>query len=1207
MVQQSQPQQSPSATPGPAANSPAIEHSVGKPPMSSSGSSASPTTPNPVLTPSTASAVTRRRPSDGNGEAIISSDEERGPLSTAHEVRPPPSAFAGRRDSWIHHAPPAADGRKNSFAVPLSPKNTAYPPLVRAATDAAAGNATSGGASAAAAAALTRQHSTTTAGDSNDLRWHESIWATDNEPPSARKADTFPSPTSALAVPGDAATTSGTTAAPFMTSIAPKQSLPPPQLAPRTSHFPLDIPLPPLKSFRSFSVGGPGGQGSQLKSQVLSTAAGANHALASRTSNSSLGRRASRSALLPPDAETLQRVHEQDEAETTELDRREMPQYPRSNTLEAVSPMLGGRASDASLYRTAQQQHRLSFADGTASRQQRSWLSNGVPESTSSRGGAGTTPHYYLPSGAGVDGSTEADVHHDADIEDDDNDEAVVEGVGSTIFPPRNVSALRRASEFALPSVAQRGSFVAAWNSATGTRNLLAEEPRPGGEHEHDGGFYYSGGGGQHNGTFNPTLADIEGPSRRHSVANMPSLPSAFAYPEPSVTPSALSAMDAGQRRDGGGGGNGGGGLLLEQQQLPQHQHQQHQQHQQLGGTGADGPYGQNSVAHHLPPTQPSAARFNQPPEIKHAPDASLQLLTDYQPPEVRALRPRNLVYTSHLYRNPEAEPFAWPHYVVTFKCMRPEIFVLAENSQYQPKLGDTVIVDGDRGIDLGTVYDTGSTYWEAKALKNKFMGEHLLWLVMYSTSAASAGSDGPSSALGGGPAPKPPAEEKIRDIRREATPDEKAKLRQKEALEAKAKRLCGQKAREHDLGMEILEAEYQADYMKLSFYYYAHSYINFNGLVNDLFKTYKTRIWMSAVNAESFANPTLGIQAPSGVGIGAVGQAGRGQGRVQQQPLHVSQQLPAQQMQLQRHQAQGSSHAQPTQPPQPQPQQRATPRVPPQPAAFGAPTRQVQQSFAQQGVAQHHYQQGVVQQHHPRQVMALPPPPPPAYPTPAYGGHDTVHQYVNNQAYGMVPPPYANPASHSSMRSPVGPSLGAHYGHGFGNGAGGVGPGENVGSGFIIPSGPYMSAYPYMGSSPAPGESAYSQYLTTAYNAGGGNMVAGGAGQFVGGYPMTGYGGSYATGHKHRASPKEAAENAAAAAATADAAFGEHPDASLASLVPAPPAQTSYPTASPTMRGGAGGMNNGRGGGGGRGGRGRGITSPSPGSGPGQWRDPLN
>lgn len=44
-------------------------------------------------------------------------------------------------------------------------------------------------------------------------------------------------------------------------------------------------------------------------------------------------------------------------------------------------------------------------------------------------------------------------------------------------------------------------------------------------------------------------------------------------------------------------------------------------------------------------------------------------------------------------------------------------------------------------------------------------------------------------------------------------------------------------------------------DWKKLTFYYYADTYINFNSLVTDLFKIYKTRIWMSAMNPASFAH----------------------------------------------------------------------------------------------------------------------------------------------------------------------------------------------------------------------------------------------------------------------------------------------------------------------------------------------------------------
>lgn len=80
-------------------------------------------------------------------------------------------------------------------------------------------------------------------------------------------------------------------------------------------------------------------------------------------------------------------------------------------------------------------------------------------------------------------------------------------------------------------------------------------------------------------------------------------------------------------------------------------------------------------------------------------------------------------------------------------------------------------------------------------------------------------------------------------------------------------------------------------DWKKLTFYYFADSYINFNSLVTDLFKVYKTRIWMSAMNPASFAHPT-GLHPP-GSGLtasGALGAIGDPPSDQQPQMMHHSQ-----------------------------------------------------------------------------------------------------------------------------------------------------------------------------------------------------------------------------------------------------------------------------------------------------------------------------
>ncbi|KAK2591422.1 hypothetical protein QQS21_010886 [Conoideocrella luteorostrata] len=244
--------------------------------------------------------------------------------------------------------------------------------------------------------------------------------------------------------------------------------------------------------------------------------------------------------------------------------------------------------------------------------------------------------------------------------------------------------------------------------------------------------------------------------------------------------------------------------------------------------------------------------------------------------------------------------------HVVLFKCARADVFYIQEGTGLTVKPGDLVIVEADRGTDLGTVAKDNVDWQTAKELKEHYAEEHYKWLMMYSQGAAAAqegsgaglmaSSSGlQGSAVGG---MGPPSQHHLQEpnagelrpklIKRLAQNHEVHSLRDKEGQEAKAKRVCMQKVKEHGLNMEILDAEFQMDWKKLTFYYFADSYINFNSLVTDLFKIYKTRIWMSAINPASFASPTLGIQAPSGIGPGAVG-VGRASGGERRQ-THQSQ-----------------------------------------------------------------------------------------------------------------------------------------------------------------------------------------------------------------------------------------------------------------------------------------------------------------------------
>ncbi|PKY04367.1 PSP1 domain protein [Aspergillus campestris IBT 28561] len=225
--------------------------------------------------------------------------------------------------------------------------------------------------------------------------------------------------------------------------------------------------------------------------------------------------------------------------------------------------------------------------------------------------------------------------------------------------------------------------------------------------------------------------------------------------------------------------------------------------------------------------------------------------------------------------------------YIVTFKCHRADVFYIQEDTGLQVKQGDLVIVEADRGTDLGTIQHANISMQKARELKQQYAEEHYKWLMMFSRQGQSNGSPGAANAPGagaggsvpglsgrsaiGGMGPHGPhaAQDTVADIKpklikRLAQNHEILTLRDKEGNEAKAKRICQQKVVEHRLNMEILDAEFQMDWKKLTFYYFADSYINFNALVTDLFKIYKTRIWMSAINPASFVTPPTGGLQPN-------------------------------------------------------------------------------------------------------------------------------------------------------------------------------------------------------------------------------------------------------------------------------------------------------------------------------------------------------
>lgn len=224
------------------------------------------------------------------------------------------------------------------------------------------------------------------------------------------------------------------------------------------------------------------------------------------------------------------------------------------------------------------------------------------------------------------------------------------------------------------------------------------------------------------------------------------------------------------------------------------------------------------------------AAYFNSPSSLPNAQHALMQsayqnLYPSYGLPAPFANRPPSPHRS--IYGMPQARHTQKLH-IVLFKCNRADVFYIQEGTGLTVKPGDLVIVEADRGTDLGTVARDNVDWPTAKELKEHFAEEHYKWLMMFSQNAAvaqdgagaglMAAANGMHGGAVGGMGPpnqhhlqEPSAGElKPKLIKRHAQPHEIQALRDKEGSEAKAKRVCQSKVKDHGLNMEILDAEFQ-------------------------------------------------------------------------------------------------------------------------------------------------------------------------------------------------------------------------------------------------------------------------------------------------------------------------------------------------------------------------------------------------------------
>lgn len=144
---------------------------------------------------------------------------------------------------------------------------------------------------------------------------------------------------------------------------------------------------------------------------------------------------------------------------------------------------------------------------------------------------------------------------------------------------------------------------------------------------------------------------------------------------------------------------------------------------------------------------------------------------------------------------------------LVQFKCHQSEY-----SSNVAVEKGQYVVVQGDRGIDVGVVIrmntDTVKSYVErtgpcGNILRHATQREVDYWAT---------------------------------DLKGD---------------EAAAVDLCQQRVQRLNLNMEVRQAEYQFDKKKLTFYYDAKSRVDFVQLLKELYREYGCRIWMEKVRAQ--------------------------------------------------------------------------------------------------------------------------------------------------------------------------------------------------------------------------------------------------------------------------------------------------------------------------------------------------------------------
>ncbi len=147
---------------------------------------------------------------------------------------------------------------------------------------------------------------------------------------------------------------------------------------------------------------------------------------------------------------------------------------------------------------------------------------------------------------------------------------------------------------------------------------------------------------------------------------------------------------------------------------------------------------------------------------------------------------------------------------LIGFKGNRKEVYINPD--EINLAIGDYVITEADKGVDLGTVIQMG----RLASLK--------------------ASNDEPLKII------------------RKATEEEISNLQNIRQEEVSAYLVCRNKISKYSMNMKLVDVEYQFDHKKLTFYFTSDRRVDFRKLVKDLAAKYRTRIELRQIGVRDEA-----------------------------------------------------------------------------------------------------------------------------------------------------------------------------------------------------------------------------------------------------------------------------------------------------------------------------------------------------------------